>query len=275
MGCDFDLIIEVLYYGKWVPIVFFGTKTSCYGFPLTTATFKLYQETNIHGDYKRKEERLSKDVDVVQFILGLSETDRMTFANKLPVAEEEKEVWVIERSEESETEYQEYLENKSKSFLYYSLSEFQKLVNFIQPLGEPQSDQDHLYINMMTPVPLWMNLAKSSLPFTGRHIWMEQDTEHIDETTRRITEKRKELKKVFFDLLLVLPIWPGNFPYELVDMVAEFALPVGDDVRIAWYDDEQQCKTLMEYQSPQKSRKVILLIVKVVLSCDTLDSYST
>jgi hypothetical protein len=257
MSCEFDLIIEVLHKGKWVPIVFFETKTRIYGFPLTTATFKLYQATGIHGNYRRGDPKLSKDVDAVQFLLGLSESEKLTFASELPVQEEEEEEWIIHppRSEQEEIEYQEYLANKPNNFLYYSISEFEKLVSFIQPIDEANSDQVHEYINMMKPVPRWMKLAKSSFPLTGRDIWMEPDTEHINETTRRIKEKRNELQHVFFELLLVLPIWPRNFPYELVDIVAGYSVPVGDDVRVAWFDCEEQCKTLLEYQSPAEIKE--------------------
>jgi hypothetical protein len=66
---------------------------------------------------------------------------------------------------------------------------------------------------------------------------------------RRVGKKKTELRKRYFELLLRLPIGPKHFPDELVDIVAKYAIPVGDDVRIAWLDDGEHWKKLIECQS--------------------------
>ena len=41
MGCDFTLRIEILVGGVWIPVLNFGTKTGCGGYPLAEAA-RLY-----------------------------------------------------------------------------------------------------------------------------------------------------------------------------------------------------------------------------------------
>jgi hypothetical protein len=260
MGCDFNFVIEVLHHGKWIPIIYLGTKTSCGGFPLALATFDLYTKTLIKGDYHRNDKNMiSKDEKVAEVIMGVArDTEKKRKGKKGKTA---KKVQV----------------NEEKPLLYYSKDHFERLLSEIKPLiymegmmraVDPQlallssslrpGDPDHGYGNyykaIMQPIPGWMELAKSALP-VDEDVWMESDPEKIRKTTEDLRLKRDELLKQFSTVLLGLECWPVNLPNKVMDHIAKFAVPVASDVRISWHDVEEQCKTLIEIRSPADLNK--------------------
>jgi hypothetical protein len=176
MGCDFKIVIEVLHRGKWIPIVLFGTKTPCGGFPLTSATFDLYKQIEIKGDYCANDSKISPGEDVEEFILGIFESSRDK-KNQGEIKNDNKH----EEDEDDEEEY-EVKQDDEKPFLYYSCSQFEKLISLIKPLSYAENmialnlpqmammmprsspENDYQYLEMMKPMSHWMKLAKSVLP---------------------------------------------------------------------------------------------------------------
>jgi hypothetical protein len=47
----------------------------------------------------------------------------------------------------------------------------------------------------------------------------------------------------------------GRVSEEVIDSIASYAFPVGDDARVAWYDYEEQCKMLRDCHSVDEVEK--------------------
>jgi hypothetical protein len=257
MGCDFDFVIEALHHGKWIPIIYLGTKTKCGGFPLALATFDLYTKSLIKGDYHRSNQnKISKEETVAAVIMGIVADSRKK-SRKAKKGKKRKKSCNVDLEEE-------------KPLLFYSKSQFESLISNIKPLsymegmlsakfpqlaamkrldGDPDYGHGNLYKAMMKPVPEWMELAKSALP-TDVEVWMEPDPLDISKTTKDLQQTRAELLKQYAELLLSFDCWPVKLTKKIIDVIAEFAVPVASDVRVSWYDYEEQCKNLIESRSP-------------------------
>ena len=73
MGCDYEIEIHVLYGSVWVPILFFGTKTGCGGWPLCKAVFKAKEVHNVDGNYGRHQaicSRYDNRIDIMRFYIS-------------------------------------------------------------------------------------------------------------------------------------------------------------------------------------------------------------
>ena len=74
MGCDFEIEIHVLYGSVWVPILFFGTKTRCGGWPLCKAVFEVKKvHNNVDGNYGRHQgicSRYDNRIDKMRFYIS-------------------------------------------------------------------------------------------------------------------------------------------------------------------------------------------------------------
>lgn len=260
MGCDFDIRIQTLYGNTWVTIVWFGTKTRCGGYPLTEAPRKLYKEKLIHGDYHVNDPVINTVAGAYQ-VMGFGEKrkqDKPSTSTPAAKVEEEMEVSPNERKEESvnlvlgkENQGNEAEEEDAyqPAFLYYSLEQFQDLLHYIDPLKDDRHNA-YLYNRTMEPVPRWMEMAKTALPLEGGEIWMADDPEEIAETTEALKRKQKEVEELYTSMLLnLLEPW-GRIPAHVLPIIASYARPKADDVRIAWADDEDQCNDLRHAQSP-------------------------
>jgi hypothetical protein len=78
----------------------------------------------------------------------------------------------IEKRETAFVEAVNFRYLNSKSLLYYSKEEFEKLISFIKPVTESYFLR---YIDMMKFVLFWMDLVKSSISLGYPHIWIDQD----------------------------------------------------------------------------------------------------
>jgi len=249
MGCDFDIYIQVMYGNTWVTIVSFGTKTRCGGYPLTEATTRLYKKTLIHGDYHANDPVVHDEKsEAIKLILNHNEQQEDGHVAKKARRNEadNKEEADEEAGEGDEDDEYEY---KSELFLYYSREQFQKLLRYIDPMKEDRHNA-YLYNKLMAPVPLWMDMAKSALPLKGGYIWMDHEETSIAETTKAVEEQQAGLVREYEALLVsVFEPW-GRLPTHLIPIIASFARPQGQDVRIAWKDIEEQSKNLRNTRSP-------------------------
>jgi hypothetical protein len=103
---------------------------------------------------------------------------------------------------------------------------------------------------MMNPVPLWMEMAKSAYPLFNESIWMYHDPDEIDGLTAKLKAHRDELATMYKQMLFRVLAQKGPFPAHLIPVIAEYASPCASDVRVAWYDDEDQCKAVREAKTP-------------------------
>jgi hypothetical protein len=249
MGCDFDFVIEALHHGKWIPIIYLGTKTRCGGFPLALATFDLYTKTLIKGDYHKSDQnKISKEETVAEVIMGIVADSGKKQPSNVDL-EEEKPVLFYSKSQ-----FESLIANiKPLSYMEGMLSAMVPQLGSMKHLDPNDDDPDDGYGNfykaMMKPVPEWMELAKSALP-TDVYVWMEPDHLDISKTTKDLQQRRAELLKQYAELLLSFNRWPIKLTKKITDVIAEFAVPVASDVRISWYDCEEQCRNLIESRSP-------------------------
>jgi hypothetical protein len=198
MGCDFGFVIEALHHGKWIPIIYLGTKTRCGGFPLALATFDLYTKSLIKGDYHRSDQnKFSNEETVAEVIMGIV-ADSGKKSSKAKKGKKRKKSSNVDLEEE-------------KPLLFYSTNQFESLIANIKPLSfmegmmtamvpqfaamkrldpnddDPDDGYGNFYKAMMKPVPEWMELAKSALP-TDVYVWMEPDPLGISRTTKELQQ---------------------------------------------------------------------------------------
>jgi hypothetical protein len=239
MGCDFELQIQVFFQDRWIPVVFFGTKTRCGGFPLGTATRMLYKQKGIKGDYHRNDQ------------VAYTYEDTMKHLGFPPDARPPTKQFYFYDTEGNLIEDQEdpeYNAKKYKSFLFYSRDQFQQLIRCIQPLPGHKPPYSELYINLMKPVLAWMSISKSVWPMQDE-IWMSDEKSEIEKTTQAllIAQKRK------IDHYKFLFLCFRFLPRELIQIILEFAFPCGSDVRVAWWDDEGHSELMVGYSSPEEA----------------------
>lgn len=227
MGCEYELIIQVLYGNKWVNIVYFGTKTGCGGYPLCAAPVKLKQAKGIEGNY-HADEPFALMQNEVLLAMGLEPKKNDGFLGGRIACTKE-----YNTHEEHEPK-----EDENIPYLYYSMDEFKQLIQKIpiNPHGDP-----FVYIGIMQPVPQWMEMAKTAYPHL-EEIWMSDETKEQEKVISLLIEKQKLLAKTYSDDLVT------NMKYnkfaiseDLIRYIAEFASPKGSDVRIAWNDIEGNC----------------------------------
>jgi hypothetical protein len=258
MGCDFELQIQVFIGGKWVPVVFFGTKTGCGGFPLGNATRTLYKKKLFKGDYRRNDP-VSFEYKKSLLQMGLCETEKAEEGGPKEIKNDVLEDIVNENQKEkiqeekaAEEDYEalsedeeeaEYYARKYRSFLFYSIEQFQELILCIEPLPNCEVNYSRLYIDTMKPVPKWMEMAKSIWPMETE-IWMGSDAEEIESTTEELTDAFKRLSAYWKTTLHGLDCWT-RLPYELVEIIAEYSVPYASDVRLAWWSEEGHTERLI------------------------------
>jgi len=241
MGCDFIIKIQVLHGNSWVTIISFGAKTSCGGFPLTKAPKTLYKKTLIHGDYHRDDPIMMEENNDDEIIVKIVESSEP----KLLMKRKRKENDCNEEKNDDEDVDHDQLS------LYYSCEQFEKLLSYIEPL--PDHYNKYLYNHIMSPVPKWMKMAMSSLPINDS-IWMSDREEDIATTTEDIEVGQIALLRRYEAMLLkVFEPW-GHIPLALLPIIASYALPRGQDVRLSWYDDERQCEEVRNATDPSEIR---------------------
>jgi hypothetical protein len=252
MGCDFDILIQVLHRSCWITIVNLGTKTSCGGFPLCNATRKLFQTKGFCGDYGAQFPILDSKINAEDIILS-QQLSKKTVEVQIEAVETLSDETIEQKNEdaneedEGEKEEEEEEEDRQNCFLYYSRDQFEELIKLIDPL-ENDAHNFRLYNKIMEPVPMWCEMALTALPYSDPsgwrgQIWMSPNKDQIDQTTSCLREKQKELLSLYKKSLSQTI---SKLPFELDDIIAEYALPVGSDVRVAWCDDEGQAQALRQ-----------------------------
>jgi hypothetical protein len=234
MGCDFIVLIQVLYGSHWLTILDFGTKTRCGGFPMCPATRELFKRKKILANHGTQFKTISNTMDATSLILkGLVIED----VNGEEMADDEEEL------EGSVDEY--YPEpDENEEFLFYTIEEFEELIKCITAQEKLRADYANLlYTRTMAPVPMWCEMARSALPVSVEEIWMPDDQEEIDDVTNRLVAKQKELSVLYRDMIVKTLT---NLPDELARLIAEFSVPVALDVRVAFKDDEGQSNELIK-----------------------------
>eukprot|EP01031_Cornospumella_fuschlensis_P041183 gene41183-50255_t len=285
MGCNFDIQIQALYGAIWVTIARFGTKTRCGGLPLCPPMRELARSRGIMGDYGLQYPCVPSNFDGAAFIMQgnnlPSEEKPSTTAENATVAgkateegDEEKET---ERTNEDDKEEKENTEGKETEStnkvyeededayndrcerynLYYSKEQFQSFVECIQPIhGEWKPS---LYQDLMAPVPMWCEMARTALPLTCGEIWMSDEDKDIEDTTNRFSIQQQEYKRLWLEAYAKTVADATNLSLELSTVISHYAMGA-KDVRVAIRDDERQAEAIRngDLSEPTPPRCIVM-----------------
>eukprot|EP01033_Poteriospumella_lacustris_P011829 gene11829-8427_t len=133
--------------------------------------------------------------------------------------------------------------DENEEYLFYTAEEFEELVKCITAQEKLVPEYRLLYTRLLTPVPMWCQMARSALPVNTEEIWMSEDQEEIDDVTNRLVAKQKQLRALYGDQIVKAFT---NLPDEVARVIAEFSVPVALDVRVAFKDDEGQSNELIK-----------------------------
>jgi hypothetical protein len=244
MGCDFKFIIQVLYGDKWINVVHLKTFTTFRGvLPLGQAPYRFYKEKLVKGDFHRHETVACGKGDFATKLIiqkSLCGSPIELASGKTCEKGETNKKKGFEDDEYDDDEDDE--DDEEKKYLFYSQEHFESLLTYI-PLHQP--GENDYYRCLIKPITNWMVLAKSALPVIG-YIWLGCEND-LQKSTLKIQNKREELKKEYQQMLSELDYWPVTLPREVLDQVGEYAVPVGSNVRLAWWDDKGYTEYLVDY----------------------------
>eukprot|EP01042_Synura_sphagnicola_P005752 gene5752-7342_t len=134
--------------------------------------------------------------------------------------------------------------DENEEYLFYTAEEFEELIKCITAQEKLVPEYANLvYSRLLTPVPMWCQMARSALPVNTEEIWMSEDKKEIDAVTNRLVAKQKQLSVLYRDEMVKTFT---NLPDELARLIAEFSGPVALDVRVAFNDDEEQSDELIK-----------------------------
>eukprot|EP01033_Poteriospumella_lacustris_P014153 gene14153-10106_t len=145
-------------------------------------------------------------------------------------------------------------------FLFYTIEEFEELIKFVtndeKSPGMFYCHEPFIFSRLLTPVPMWCELARSALPVSVEEIWLSKDQAKIDDVTNRLVAKQKQLRALYRNMIVKTFT---NLPDEIARQIAEFSDPVAMDVRVALNDDEgwsiKQIKDEQKYAQTMMEEK--------------------
>lgn len=240
MGCDFEILIQALHGSCWVTIVKFGTKTRCGGYPLCPAPRAILKAEQVRGNHGTThqvllDEKVAKDLVLYQSASEEPGHVKLRITSEEIDAGHEVSKQDGENEDDCELSDEEYEREKwQKEFIFYSLDEFSRMLDYIQPIS---SDPADLYNQILAPVPKWCEMARSAFPLTCGEIWMSNLQENQTKTTNALRAAQETLLEEY--TILLISCIPA-LPPEVVKLVAPYAVPQATDVRVAWRDDEGQ-----------------------------------
>ncbi len=253
MGCDFELLIQVRYGSNWLTVAPLGLKTRCGGYPLCNAARELFNKKKIIGNYGTNFKTISNKVDAAVLIktgvivedINLKETYLEGLMREYKEREALKGKTVEDDPEQDENEH----------FLFYSKDDFAVFVTCLADLinTEPRHAFSFLltqtipiYVELLTPVPQWIEMARSAMPLGRETIWLSTDCDGVygEDITAELVDKQKQLVDLYLD---VLTETLHALPSEIIKLIAELAGPPKLDVRVAFKDDEgQSCDLIVK-----------------------------
>ena len=220
MGCDFDIIIQALHGTQWVSVITFYIKTRCGGYPLADAVWKLADKDGIRGTYGNNY-RVSEVVGLEALLPSNLELW------KVEQVETKHEKSIQKESNEGESEMEE---EYSPTYLFYSLDNFLQIIQYLD-VSEVERGYEK-YKDDLSNIPTWVEAAKSALPITGtQYDWERESVDGL------LLKSHNELKTEYTAFLQNI-FRSTRLNENLIDHIAEYAVPYASDVRIAWNDDE-------------------------------------
>lgn len=258
MGCDFDVRIEVLYGSVWVPIIFFGTKTRCGGYPLCAAVYRLGESRGVDGNHGRHKEPLSSGRNPLPAIIFYKSNQKAKSAIEPPIAPAAKRAKVEEPADDDEDSAWE------NQFVYYSMEElslFISEVRNIESRGEAAEIFEcnrMLYTRLHEPVlKIWCKMALTAAPLSKEY-WMSDSPEYIDKINKKLRSAQDALAAVHKSFMKQ---FKEQFPLpgHLYDIVVQWCVPVGADIRFGIRDCEGQCDAFVKGKRQQSPPKCVVM----------------
>jgi hypothetical protein len=85
-------------------------------------------------------------------------------------------------------------------------------------------------------------------------IWMSEDEKYIEKTTQDLLNSQQKLLDYHKSELKGLNCWK-TVPDELIEIIVEYSAPCAEDMRIAWYDDEDHSQLMIGYSTPEDAKE--------------------
>eukprot|EP01031_Cornospumella_fuschlensis_P035548 gene35548-43105_t len=168
--------------------------------------------------------------------------------------EEKETVSTNEDDTEDEDAYKEFCEACN---LYYSKEQFKSFIECIQPIHE--SGKPSLYQDLMAPVPMWCEMARTALPLTCGEIWMSDEDKDIEDTTNRFSIQQQEYKRLWLEAYAKTVADDTKLPLELSTVILDYAMGA-KDVRVAIRDDEGQSEAIRNGDLSEPPRCIVMIL---------------
>lgn len=228
MSHYFNFEIQVLHGKMWVTVLHLETKTGCFGHPLETASMEANRKHRFIGNY---------GADYLQAQTCSDRFSALGLYTSPPIDASKLEAKGHDLDED---------QDKPK-LIYYSIDQLRKLITYIDPLLNNSDPRSHYFYNqLMAPVPMWMEMAKSAHPVEW--MWMSNKKAEIDKMTERLRQAQIKFAEVHKNLMMRL-LCKLNIPTELISLIADSAKPLARDVRFVWPRAEELHRLVEEFVS--------------------------
>ena len=228
MGCDFDIKIQVRYGSQWVTVVWMYLKTPCGGHPISRAFWQLAMNEGNRGKYGT-EYAEPTNADVVYTLWDASDRSCVLIGKDAKVTpKRDGEDYGDEDGDDFYPSFQ---------YLYYSRDDAVKLAEVCGPtIHLFTKEKDNTDKEILARIPAYMDQAWSALPHSEQlEDWIcGEGLKTIPNLLAKNTLARKnKLMRVLMLLFRRTVLNPS-----LIAIIADYALPRGEDVRLAISDEE-------------------------------------
>ncbi len=253
MGCEFEINVQVLYGNCWVNILCFGTKTTCYGFPLSEAVGRFAKPTGLKCMYGAEHPILRKDIDFTSLIfeenipsgnqlyggpISIFENRLIPKNDSLESSREPGEQTEEQKTNHyirylAKTDWEKYVESCT---LYFSIPQFMEITKITDKLEQNSAINRAIYSTSMERLIRWSELARSCGEVCSTWLNGEDTDLQVIEFSEEISAGQQKLHQKFTHFLCSIP---SDLPHEMMQLIAEYATPpLASDVRVSFYEEE-------------------------------------
>ena len=276
MGCDFDIKIQVRYGSQWVTVVWMYLKTPCGGYPVCDAFWQLARNEGNRGKYGAEYAETTYSSDVLYALWDAADRSCVLIEDNGPhgqnsnvksndstpeqifdalsINEECSPADAMGKpkhdasrdsqcdgdgKEDDGNEDQGEMEDVNLRFqyLYYSRDDVVKLAEVCGPTVHIfTNEKDSTHKDILAHIPAYMDQAWSALPHSEQLFdWVYGD--EVKAIPKIMAMNTLARKNKLMRVLMLLFRRTVLDPY-LIAIIADYALPRGEDVRLAISDDE-------------------------------------
>mmetsp|Transcript_33501 Transcript_33501/g.61431 ORF Transcript_33501/g.61431 Transcript_33501/m.61431 type:complete len:275 (-) Transcript_33501:82-906(-) len=263
MGCDFELVIQGRFQGKWHALYVGDTKTKCGGGKPCHAMREYARRKPESGKHHAGEECMclspehlpKRRAEVLEEIARCEE--KLNSSKKgATLKDSEDEAQAQKRLERYQRlfnalEANLMVDDHMADFqcLLYSVEDFEGYVDTLRELEEasaphePHECNRMLYTRILRHVPTWARMLSTAGP-VNRSDWMGEEEEETNAVYEDIRSKQQS-RALEWQGNLSLMLRRLNLPACVVHQIAVLSLP-SVEVRIAWKDYEGQSEQVRD-----------------------------